>query len=65
MDFLADNWVAIAGVVPVVLAALGAIAELTPFQWDNKAIGAIRAIWAKIPIFTRDASKMGTGNPNK
>ena len=61
MDFLSENWMVIVGAVPVVLAGLGAIAEWTPFSWDNKAIKVIRGIWAKVPIFTRDAGQMGTG----
>jgi len=64
IKFLTENWETIAAVIggPMgVLAVLGMIAEWTPWEWDNTAIKAIREFWAKIPIFTRDAKKMGTG----
>jgi hypothetical protein len=59
MDFLTDNWAGIAASIPLILAALGAIAELTPMDWDNKLIKMLRQLWAKVPVFSRNANTMG------
>lgn len=59
MGFLLENWAEIAGIVGGLITLLGLVAELTPFDWDNKAITVVREMWAKIPMFSRDARLMG------
>ena len=54
-----DTIVAVAGIVTGLLAVVGAIAELTPWEWDNRVINPIRRFWAKIPIFSRNSRDMG------
>ena len=63
MNILKDNWELIAIGIPAAISILGVLAEMTPWGWDNKAITAIRKIWACIPIGTMDVKKMGRGAP--
>jgi len=60
MEWLVNNWGMIAGVaVPAVLAAGWAIAQLTPFEWDNKVVMFCRQAWGMVPVGETDPENMG------
>ena len=65
MGWVLENWEMLLAVVTGAITLFGMIAELTPWTWDNRAMGAIRAVWAKIPVFTTDPTKMGWNNPHR
>ena len=64
VQLLLSNAGAIVAAIGAIIVGLGALAELTPWEWDNKVIKVIREIWKFIPIGNKDVSKMGTGRPD-
>ena len=59
MEWVVENWALIVGAGPAGLTALWALAQLTPFDWDNKIVSAAREAWSKVPIGEMDPRKMG------
>jgi len=63
LKFVMENWGLIVGFVGMLLVVLAALAELTPWKWDNKVIAIIRKVWSFIPVGGRNPAEMGTGRP--
>lgn len=64
VQFFLSNWPLIATALGGMFVAFAAIAELTPWTWDNIVVKLIRQIWAFVPVGETDPKKMGWGNPN-
>jgi len=59
MDWLTDNWALLSLAVPAGLTVLWAVAQLTPFDWDNKIVLVLRKLWGMVPVGEKDPKKMG------
>ena len=59
LGFVSNNWELISAAVGGLVVLLAAVAEITPFDWDNKVIRVVRELWSKIPLGERDPDKMG------
>lgn len=53
------HWEVLVIVVPAALTALWGVAELTPWEWDNRAIQVARKLWGLVPVGERDPREMG------
>jgi len=63
VKLVTENGPEIVAAVGAIIVGAGALAELTPWEWDNRGIMAVRKFWARIPVFGRDPLAMGTGKP--
>jgi len=74
MDWIRKNWPAIwkickplihGFIVAVLFPAVYAVAQLTPWWWDDFLVRGARWLYGRFPLGETDPEKMGWGNPMK
>ncbi len=54
MDWITENWLAIAAAIPCLIGIASIIVKVTPTQVDNKILAEIIALFRKLGLYGKE-----------